>query len=995
MSENKRKGGAQKVREKNKKLLTSQANLCRPITELFSIPLTQKSDKCTTPSNITISNAVNDCTSNNTFLNSVNVSNEILCNGPNSDEAVNCKYVDNTLNTLEKENAMQICALVNADVEDEVIMVEDVDKNNLLDNNFKKPMPSGINDFFKFHPKQPDTEKLFKSSKAYFRSSSIKRQWLSFDDQSKSLFCSVCLAFSSEPNLFTKGLSIWAHVYQRIEEHEASKTHMSCSESYLLHTNTIQTSPDFNPEIKAKAKNLKETFMSYELILTAFIYIKIFKIVGPLSRYLQTTGIDLIKSQELVNKALNNLKEIQRGMKYVKSEADKFITIIEETFEDKHNMDILIEKEFPKIRCRYKKKMADEITSDQPILNAEEKFTVEVHNIIFDKTISCMEERFSSNKKLYCDLACLSPNNFKDLHDKELPSDTLLKLSEVLKKFDDKLTHAKLLDELLNFSSTWNQLKKTVPEYYENSSEDDIEEETNDKHGTNVEKVHCKSCMNCPHCCYNVLLKYNLYTQLKNSDEYDELDDALVRISNACGHICYLQKTILIYGFTEVRQTHALRGVNIARDQIMVISSEKPRKTDDVQSYLTPRRVGGEITGGTAASRTVFSSPTGPLNVEMNRLKMKRPTRQKFLVKEVRNRPISFEEDHLFSSRPRICTRSSRHILLSTTLHMYNQNSSMPTAPPVEYIEASGCCYLQPQFTMQQQPQQFGFGFQHPPQMMMPAQLQQQPPLQYAMQPLLCLLQPLPLQPQPRLHKIKNICTFNSLINLCFRATITNNSKAPKAETEKNGPPLQNTVLNYVRKSQRQSWSLISMNKAVDEVIDKTMTYREAQDAYEVPRSTLLRMPSCPNTIQMKVSDGTVFENVSPKDVMPIPQRSNEENSIPKRKSLNRGKTVVLTSSPYKNELETKQKMSEPEVKRKLFKKKSNKSTTNKNKKKRVKLSTNNDDDIYTECLYCGHTYAESNEGWICCQICEKWAHLSCSGKDNEENTSFICENCL
>lgn len=152
--------------------------------------------------------------------------------------------------------------------------------------------------------------------------------------------------------------------------------------------------------------------------------------------------------------------------------------------------------------------------------------------------------------------------------------------------------------------------------------------------------------------------------------------------------------------------------------------------------------------------------------------------------------------------------------------------------------------------------------------------------------------------------------------------------------------------------------------------------------------------PSCSNTPQMKVSDGTVFEHVSPKDVMPIPHRSNEENSIPKRKSLNRGKTVVLTSSPYKNELETKTKISEPEVKRKLFKKKPIKSTTNKNKKKRVKLSTNNDD-IYTECLYCGHTYAESNEGWICCQICEKWAHLPCSGKDDEENTTFTCENCL
>jgi hypothetical protein len=96
--------------------------------------------------------------------------------------------------------------------------------------------------------------------------------------------------------------------------------------------------------------------MSYELILTALIYIQIFKSVGPLSRYLQTSGIDLIKSQELVNEALHNLKQIQRSMKDVKSEVDKFITIVEKTFEDKHNMDILNEKEFPKIRCRHEKR---------------------------------------------------------------------------------------------------------------------------------------------------------------------------------------------------------------------------------------------------------------------------------------------------------------------------------------------------------------------------------------------------------------------------------------------------------------------------------------------------------------------------------------------------------------------------------------------------------------------------------------------------------------
>jgi len=48
--------------------------------------------------------------------------------------------------------------------------------------------------------------------------------------------------------------------------------------------------------------------------------------------------------------------------------------------------------------------------------------------------------------------------------------------------------------------------------------------------------------------------------QLRERNDYDRLGDALIDISNECGHVCNLQKTILIYGFTEFRQPHALRG---------------------------------------------------------------------------------------------------------------------------------------------------------------------------------------------------------------------------------------------------------------------------------------------------------------------------------------------------------------------------------------------------------------------------------------------------
>jgi hypothetical protein len=55
---------------------------------------------------------------------------------------------------------------------------------------------------------------------------------------------------------------------------------------------------------------------------------------------------------------------------------------------------------------------------------------------------------------------------------------------------------------------------------------------------------------------------------------------------------------------------------------------------------------------------------------------------------------------------------------------------------------------------------------------------------------------------------------------------------------------------------------------------------------------------------------------------MPIPQRSNEGTSIPKRKSLTTGKTIVLTESPYKNELEKKTRIVKSVIKRKSLKKK-------------------------------------------------------------------------
>ena len=45
------------------------------------------------------------------------------------------------------------------------------------------------------------------------------------------------------------------------------------------------------------------------------------------------------------------------------------------------------------------------------------------------------------------------------------------------------------------------------------------------------------------------------------------------------------------------------------------------------------------------------------------------------------------------------------------------------------------------------------------------------------------------------------------------------------------------------------------------------------------------------------------------------------------------------------------------------------------------------------ECLYCGNTYLQSNEGWVQCRACLKWAHCSCAGEyDNDDELYHICD---
>lgn len=73
-----------------------------------------------------------------------------------------------------------------------------------------------------------------------------------------------------------------------------------------------------------------------------------------------------------------------------------------------------------------------ETSHNQIIKDPYQNFKVEVHNVILDKIVTKIKDRFTGNEKLYSDLSFLSPNNFSDIINEVLPDTALNALSEKL-----------------------------------------------------------------------------------------------------------------------------------------------------------------------------------------------------------------------------------------------------------------------------------------------------------------------------------------------------------------------------------------------------------------------------------------------------------------------------------------------------------------------------------------------------------------------------------
>lgn len=90
-------------------------------------------------------------------------------------------------------------------------------------------------------------------------------------------------------------------------------------------------------------------------MLTAQLFLRIFEIISPLSKYLQTKGMDILSAHRMVTTTQDSLKEISRDFPAMKDAADRFAHWANKKQEEHDELHVEVEAALPQKRVKRKK----------------------------------------------------------------------------------------------------------------------------------------------------------------------------------------------------------------------------------------------------------------------------------------------------------------------------------------------------------------------------------------------------------------------------------------------------------------------------------------------------------------------------------------------------------------------------------------------------------------------------------------------------------------
>lgn len=297
----------------------------------------------------------------------------------------------------------------------------------------------------------------------------------------------------------------------------------------------VKTGKSFDSKASFEASALLDSWTKMETILTAFTFLRIFDQLGPTSKYFQTKGLNMMAAVKMVQSAAEDIKSDRDSFDELNDRAVGFVTAVNKKIISETDMDVSVEEMIPITRTRRVKRRDGEIASDEPIVDALDKYRVNQYQVIYDTTYQSLTERFSGeSNELIEEMSLFHPDSFEKvsrLKTLELPF-----LARVL-KIESNL----LAEELKHFSKNFSSLSivtdienmvliedEEEDEDVVDPDEDEEAEGTDEDERDAEQKLHkCKTgkpCNKCLACCFILLCKLNLhistYTNLHRAYEY-------------------------------------------------------------------------------------------------------------------------------------------------------------------------------------------------------------------------------------------------------------------------------------------------------------------------------------------------------------------------------------------------------------------------------------------------------------------------------------------
>ncbi|CAI6344788.1 unnamed protein product [Macrosiphum euphorbiae] len=107
----------------------------------------------------------------------------------------------------------------------------------------------------------------------------------------------------------------------------------------------VATSKTFDPKSISEANSLKEKLCQFNIIVTAHLFLPIFKSIGPTSTYLQSKNLDILNAFLMVDKCIADISNL-KFENVLKSSKDFVLKMNNSLHKIALNKEIFIENEF-------------------------------------------------------------------------------------------------------------------------------------------------------------------------------------------------------------------------------------------------------------------------------------------------------------------------------------------------------------------------------------------------------------------------------------------------------------------------------------------------------------------------------------------------------------------------------------------------------------------------------------------------------------------------